>query len=107
MCQANEHDPIIRETTTTWNIVHQCRTKYTEFMHRVEADVTASEEYSHEEPTHFASCICISPKTQECDEESAIQNCNNYHKFEEIFHLVHINFTRDKGDTSSFRAIRR
>lgn len=76
-------------------------------MHRVEAGITASEEYSNEKPAHLARCICISAETQKCDEESAIQNCNNYHKSEEIFHLVHINFMRDKGDTSSFRAARR
>jgi len=88
-------------------LVHQCRTKYTKFMYRVEADITASEEYSNEEPAHLAGCISISPKTQKCNEESAIQNCNNYHEFEEIFHLVHISFIRDKGHTSSFRAARR
>lgn len=41
-------------------LVHQSRTKDTEFMHRVEANVTAAKEDSDEKPPHLAGGVCVS-----------------------------------------------
>jgi hypothetical protein len=56
-------------------------------MHRVEADVTASEKDPNQEPSHFACGVSISAKTQEGDEEAAIQNGDNDKEFEKVLYL--------------------
>jgi hypothetical protein len=56
-------------------------------MHRVEADVTAPEKDSNEEPSHFTCCVSISAEAQEGDEEAAIQNGDNDEEFEKVFYL--------------------